>query len=213
MNQLDRGQLITLAVCGGIVLILFTIAIGWFVDSIGSKPQPQRVYPTGKRPDDPQDAILYHKITRLVKFFVRRMNEVGNPGLTGPPHWINPSASMSKLYPRVTGVPMEIQLPSGAWWYGYSCIAPGGQWEYYARCVCYREGTSDEFGAWWVVSSDAPKHSLIDRDTHPFNMYKVYDAGDATLQHAYKTMSTMMEQLLSRHRPEALAQFRALRDS
>jgi hypothetical protein len=201
-----------------VVIIGLVVIVGGLNAWLKSDPKPKRQqpksFPTGRRPDDPRDAELHAKITRLAAFFVRKMGEVGNPGLGAPPRWRPTSSSITRLQPNVTAHPVEIKLAGRAWWGGRdgrSCIAPGGQWEYYGDCLSYREGSSDEFSAWWVVSSMRTKPSLASSDPYPFNMYLVYDVGTATLRHAYQDMVGMMERYLLERNPSALREFHALR--
>lgn len=202
---------LAVVVVGGTIIYLGINA--WLKSEPKPRRQPPKPFPTGPRRDDPQDQMIYDKINRLVAFFVAQMRQGTVAMNPRRPRW-TPSRTMRALIPQATTLPQEITIGRRAWWGGpdgYSCITPDGQWEYYGSCQSYREGTTDEFDAWWVVSSKHFKRSVAVRDPYPFNMYLVLDSGTATLAHALQVMGDMMEQILTRHRPHAVAEFRRLR--
>ena len=206
------GVIAVVVVCGALIL--------WAISAfLKSEPKPQQRsahFPTGPRQADPQDQVLYEQINQLVAFFVAHMKHARYSGLKQTrPGWA-PSMTMRELMPRATTLPREITISRTAWWGGpggHSCVTPDGQWEYYGSCESHREGAWDEFDAWWVVSSKRFRQSVAKHDPYPFNLYLVLDAGTATLPHALSAMGDMMEHLLQRHNPGAVAEFQRLRGS
>ncbi len=205
------GTLVVVAV--GLVLIVGGVN-AFLRSEPKTKRQPAKPVPANTRADGHNDRLMYDKINRLVTFFVAQMRQGRPAGKTMQrPRWI-PSQTMRSLMPRSTSLPLEITAPRGAWWggpKGYCCITPEGQWEYQGACESHREGSWDEFDAWWVVSSQYFNRSVTKYDPYPFNMYSVLNVGTATLTHALQTMGDMMEQLLTRYRPHAVAEFQKLR--
>lgn len=205
--------------CVAVGLVIMAWGANAFLKTESRAQRRQRLakpFPTGPRPVGPMDHLVYLKINTLVAFFVNKMREVGFPELSRQRmRAFEPGDVMRKLLPANTTLPIEITVARKAWWggpQGKCCITSDGQWEYMGVCESHRERSWGEFAAWWVVSSHHFKQSVAKRDPYPFNMYLVLNEGTATLQHALSAMAAMMEALLAKHNPGAVAEFRALRD-
>lgn len=186
--------------------VLVAITVIWPIMSSGAKSTSAPI--ATQTQDDEQ---LYATINRLVAYFVRAMSDVGNPGNSNQRPKFYAKHTLVDVTNTQVSAPTVISFKGKAWWIGNSCITPAGEWEYIGNYLTYREGSHDEFSAWWVVSSKYLVHSLQDGDPKPFNMYLVYDAGEATLSHALERLAGGMEQLLAQHNSASLDEFRRIR--
>jgi hypothetical protein len=213
-----------------LMIIVFIVLWGLGHDWRKSAPQQRRVpAPCIVPREEPRtaeeeraDRELYAKTNKLVAFFVGRMQEIGNPGLSpGPaPEWI-PTKPLSKLGKGIplTKVPDEIDLPpEGAWWGGVylcSCITPRGDWEYRCTSIVYDPDvpSPDDVSAFWVLASTTPEYrrsTLKSNQLYPYIPWYVDHPSTATVQHAYEEMVGIMARMLERYRPDTLEDLSAL---
>ena len=163
-----------------------------------------------ERTQEQDDERLYSKINDLVDYFVDAMNSVGNPDMSNKRPWFYAKHTLVDVRNAKVQLPANLNFNGPAWWIDRSCITRDGEWEYIGSYLTYREGSHDEFSAWWAVSSKYMTSSLREGGPKPFNMYVVYEVHDATLKDAFTRLSQGMEQLLRQHNPSALEEFQHL---
>lgn len=165
-----------------------------------------------------RDRAAYHKIGRLVAYFVRQMRETGNPGLVSRARLQGYQIRLDHFKMERPGV--DVGLLRGCWWseslHGFPplvLITPEGAWWYLNECIIYnpdKPGPDDESPYWWTLSSASFRRSAQRGDLYPYIPYKVWEPAGATAEKALDCMRTFIVAQLTAHSPEALHGLRAI---